>query len=175
MPALFCVCWFAPLPTAQTSASSGDEPDGAPRWLRHGNADGEVRAVTSLLRAAANVYGASQLLDDIARDPQSDAESLFTLGGHKRLEDFFQLLRRDARAGVGEDQLHVLSIGDDVERDRSAKRHGVDGVGDKIGEYLTQFAGKDIDHRIGLVVPLHLNMRLLKRAVERLQRGFNQI
>ena len=49
--------------------------------------------------------------DDSTDDGQAESRAAFA-GGKIRVEDSFAVFGRDARAGVGDDQLKALSLGD---------------------------------------------------------------
>ena len=80
------------------------------------------------------------LVDEAAADGETQAGAPF-LGGEERREQGFQVLRRDALAGVldGEDQ--VISLDRGAYGDHPAPGHGLQGILKEIEEHLTHLAG----------------------------------
>src|SRR5882672_3353142 len=101
--------------------------------LRYGQLDNELRAARRILLHAdpSLVLG-----DDAADDGQTQSRAAFARR-KIRVEDALAVFRRDARAGVGDDQFQALAFGDFARDDGDAAvagglRHGLRRVVDEV-------------------------------------------
>src|SRR5206468_6663413 len=95
-----------------TTSGTSPAPWCLPCRLRH-RPRARAREVDDERGALADFAGdadaAAELLDDLARDGQAEAEAA-ALGRDEILEDGLQAIRRDAAAGVVDAHLHALVV-----------------------------------------------------------------
>lgn len=112
-------------------------------------------------------------LDDSIRDAEPEPRALADgLGGEEGIEDAFEVLGRDALAGVGDLHPHLLAPASRAQRDRAPLLDGLDRVEQEIQEHLVELRGQAFDLRDFAVLPDHLGLVLdlvpddVERAVE---------
>src|ERR1017187_3678603 len=140
-------------------------------WLKHGpNArlvaagvedglggeeNGGGGAVAGAIGVVVEANGAAVFADDALRDPKAEAGSAFSLGGEEGLEEAFLDLRSDSGPVVGDfndgpggppcRRGGIGCLRDDADGDVAALARGFGGVGDEVGEDLTEFGGVSVD------------------------------
>ena len=105
----------------------------------HGQDDGERGAAP---RLALDAHLAVVALHDRVGHRQPEPGAHFALGREEGIEDALPHVLGHADARVGDRQHHVIvPLGARVDAERSAVRHGVDGVQDQVGDDLVELGG----------------------------------
>src|SRR5581483_5415174 len=75
-------------------------------------------------------------------DPEANSGTHISLGGEERLEHFGKVVLPNSGAAVGELDLNAIRVepSSGVDAENTALRHGVDGIGDDVGEDLHHLA-----------------------------------
>jgi len=134
---------------------------------------GEDGAAGVRVSCALDPDAAAMARDDALRYPKAEAIADVLLGGEEGVEDFGYGFLRDARACVddadGGSRALAIAPGlrsSDSYGEAAMLRHGVDGVGDLVGEDLPQFAFEAPDLEFAAVLFFDGEVLRLKLSAE---------
>src|SRR5690348_7834839 len=104
--------------------------------------------------ARPHAEGASVLLDQTSRYPETKARAHVALGRKKGFEDLVSYFRGDAAAVVGHDNAHPIAAVPRMLRAVHADakpafiRQGIDRIGDEVRDDLAQLAARSLDLQV---------------------------
>src|SRR2546423_1924228 len=93
-------------------------------------------APSTLPKAVTRSTGVSTAFLTTQSSTSSPAASPIRFGGEEGLEDASLHLRGHAAAGIGDAEHEVLSFAMRLHLETAAVRHGIDGIGDEVGEQM---------------------------------------
>src|SRR5260370_25379186 len=103
------------------------------------------------VRATSHANRATVLLDDLSREPQSQAGTDFFVCGEEGLKDLVQVFAVNPSAVVRDGYTKAVAVIGRADAKLTAGTHCIQRIADEVAQYLSQLVRNSIDFGFGTV------------------------